>query len=82
MTDTTVFETQTCVILVTTLKAAPFEVPWGDGIYVQVAANNVLDDSDPSEAGNGAIIVTVPFAPQNLEEVPSITNKNQIGLQW
>lgn len=61
--DTTIFETQTCVVQVATLKAEPFQVPWGDGIWVKVAANNVLGDSPQSEMGNGAIIVTTPFAP-------------------
>ena len=70
------------MILVTTLKATPFELPWGDGVYVKVSAVNVVDEGDRSEAGNGAIIVTVPFEPQNLVELPEITNKIEIGLSW
>jgi hypothetical protein len=74
--DATIFAENTCTVTVADLKAAPFEVPWGDGVYVKVLANNVLGDGPYSEAGNGAVIVTTPFAPQQLEEVPSITNKN------
>jgi hypothetical protein len=73
---------QTCVILVSTLKATPFELPWGDGVYVKVSAVNVVDEGDRSEAGNGAVIVTIPTAPLNLVELPEITNAIQIGLAW
>ena len=49
--------------MVSTLKAAPFEIPWGGSIFVKVSAVNIVDEGDRSVAGNGAVIVTVPFAP-------------------
>ena len=35
-----------------------------------------------SEAGNNAVILLVPDAPQNLQNVPSITDADQVGLVW
>jgi hypothetical protein len=47
-----------------------------------VLATNSYGDSLTSTAGNGAIIYTVPDAPTDLQDLPLVTNGNQIGLQW
>jgi len=38
--------------------------------------------SDFSVAGNGAVILTVPTAPQTLLNNVAETNKDQIGITW
>lgn len=57
-------------MLVTTLLQAPFEIPWGSSIYARVKATNVMGESGYSEAGNGALIMSVPSSPTNLANVP------------
>jgi hypothetical protein len=79
-TDAAIVSGTTCSIPITTLKAAPYSHPWGASIYVKVLATNVVGGGPYSTAGNGAIILTTPFAPQVLVEDPLLTNKNQIGL--
>lgn len=67
---------------VTTLLAPPFEIPWGSSIYARVKAYNVIGNSDFSEPGNDAVILSVPSAPTTLRDVPDITTGFQIGLEW
>ena len=57
-------------------------MPWGSSVYATITAYNVVGDSDASEPGNGAIILTIPDAPTNLENAPTVTTANQIGLTW
>ena len=45
-------------------------------------AINIIGASEYSKEGNGAIILTNPDAPWDLENVPEITAKHQIGLKW
>ena len=81
-TDPTVFAALECTIPITKLKGEPYNHPWGAGIYVKIAAINIVGSSAYTDLTNGAIILTTPSAPQNLIENPTLTNKNQIGLQW
>lgn len=65
---------KSCSVLVTTLLNEPFEIPWGSSIYARVKAFNVIGESQWSEPGNDAVILSVPSAPTNLVDVPEITN--------
>jgi hypothetical protein len=47
-----------------------------------VKAINIVGESDYSESGNGAIIMTYPDPPINLQDNPGVTNMIQIGLTW
>ena len=49
--------------------AEPFGFDWGSHIYAKLVATSIYGDSETSEIGNDAIIMTVPDAPTNLEEV-------------
>lgn len=60
----------------------PFETPWGASIWVRVLATNVIGSSEFSEAGNGAILLSVPGAPTDLNDLPETTTGFQIGLSW
>lgn len=74
--------TTSCTIPVLTLKTTPFEIPWGDHIWVKVIATNVYGDSLISEAGDGAQIITYPDAPVNLAEDFSQRTALSITLTW
>jgi hypothetical protein len=64
------------------LTAAPYSLTLGSSIDVKVIANNVYGDSDYSAVGSGAFIVLVPDAPENLANLPDITNVLRIGFEW
>jgi len=64
------------------LIVEPYNLPWGSNIHATVSAINIIGASEHSDAGNGAIILTHPDAPYDLENVPAITAKHQVGLQW
>jgi len=66
----------------TVLRAAPFSLTWGSHVYAQIQAINVVGVTPRSQAGNGAIIVSVPSAPTGLSNVPQNTTGSQIGLTW
>lgn len=55
---------------------------WGVSVHAKVIAINVVGSSTSSLDGNGAIIVTVPDAPINLENDVAVTTGEQIGLTW
>lgn len=61
--------TQTsCSVPISTLRAAAFNLPWGSEIWAKIVAINLYGESVVSEAGNGAIILTFPDSPVNLQE--------------
>jgi hypothetical protein len=62
-----------CTFAILVLKAEPYSQPWGVEIYARVTAINVYGSSLTSDAGNNAIILTVPDKPVNLVNVPSVT---------
>jgi hypothetical protein len=64
--STVIVSSRTCAIPATTLTAAPFNLAWSSSVFAKVSATNVYGTSEISQAGNGAIIVTVPNAPINL----------------
>jgi hypothetical protein len=67
---------------VQTLLNEPFEIAWGSSIYARVKAYNVIGNSEFSEPGNDAVILSVPSAPTSLVNVPENTSGFQIGLSW
>ena len=66
--------TQSCLVPVSTLRNLPFEIPWATSVWATVMAENIYGKSGTSEPGNGATIVTVPDAPLNLRNNPSVTS--------
>jgi hypothetical protein len=47
-----------------------------------VIAINVVNPSDISDSGNGAVILTNPDPPTSLASVSAITNASKIGITW
>jgi len=61
---------------------APFNLTWGQSIYVQVIAINVYGQSLPSVVGSGAIIITSPDSPINLLETITLRTSTSITFSW
>ena len=82
-TDATIIANTQCTISISgTLKTAPYSLPWGSSVWAKVKATNIVGSSEFSVLGNGALILTVPPAPQTLSNNVAVTNKDQIGLNW
>jgi len=71
-----------CTITVTTLRAAPYSMAWGQSIYAKIIATNYLGSSLASVAGNGAVILNYPIEPISLSNNLEITWGTRIGLTW
>ena len=81
-TDPVIIAQQFCLVPISALKSLPYELEWDTGVYANVQAYNSYGYSGISPTGNGAIITTVPDAPINLQNVPSLTTATQIGFVW
>lgn len=81
-TQTEIINSRTCSVPISTLLVAPFNLPWGSSIYAIVTSTNYYGTSVDSNAGNGAVILTVPDPPINLANVVDQTAATQIGLTW
>lgn len=80
--DSTILSDAQCTVTVTSLRASPFQLAWGSSIYARVIATNNLGSSIASDAGNGAVILTYPAEPLNLENNLDVTWATVIGLKW
>jgi hypothetical protein len=74
-TPTTVVSNMFCSIPVLVLQSSPYSLTWGSSVYAMITATNVKGNST-SDAGNGAIIVTIPDAPLNLADDSAITSSS------
>jgi hypothetical protein len=63
-----ILSAHTCSVPVTSLKNAPYSLPWGAHVYAKVIATNLYGSAEASEAGNGAMITTYPDPPTDLTE--------------
>jgi len=79
--QTIISETQ-CTVKVSTLRDAPFNLPWGASVFVKVLAFNSYGDSEVSDAGNGAVIITYADAPVSLIETVSARSATSITFSW
>jgi len=55
-----------CLIPLSVLTSAPYNLIFNDGVFAQVIATNFYGNSTTSLTGGGALIVLVPNAPVNL----------------
>jgi hypothetical protein len=65
---------RTCTLTSLSLTEAPYMLEWGDSVYAKVLATNVKGSSTYSLQGNGGIILRVPDIPDNLRDMPDVTN--------
>lgn len=77
-----VITSRTCVIASSRFTESPYNHAWGSSIYAKVYATNIKGVSVESLSGNGAIILRIPDVPVSLANVPELTSKSTIGLQW
>ena len=71
-----------CVIPISELLVAPFNLYWGDSVFAKVIAVNIYGDSFESDVGNGAIIITYADAPLYLQEDLVARDWTSLGLKW
>lgn len=71
-----------CVIPLSTLTADPYKLLLGYSIYAYVISTNAYGSSEPSEFGNGGVIVLVPDAPINLADNIAVTSRSVIEFTW
>ena len=57
-----------CTIHVSVFKADPFNLDWGRRVWAKFIATNVKGDSEESDPGTGAVIISNPDPPVNLVE--------------
>jgi hypothetical protein len=81
-TDAAIRDAQQCFVNVSTLRGAPFSLAWGSSIYAKVQAYNFYGDSQVSEPGNGAVIITFPDAPIELIETVASRTSSSITFSW
>ena len=72
---------RSAVAIGSSMRASPFELPWGSSVFVKVSAQNIRGTSAFSTPNNGAIILTYPNAPI-LVVVSEQTAGEQISLTW
>jgi hypothetical protein len=77
-----ILDARSCTIPALALNQSPFLQPWGSSIYAKVSATNSYGTSTHSNAGNGAVIVTVPDAPVAIQNNMAVTTVNKVGIMW
>lgn len=60
----------------------PFNLVWGQSVFAVVTATNIVNSSDESLPGNGAVLVTYPNAPTSLANDPLTTDATKIRVTW
>ena len=78
----TIIDSRICSIPISTLRSAPFSHAWGAQIVARLSATNVYGTSEYSPEGQGAVILTTPDVPLNLEEVAASKSATQISVRW
>jgi len=77
-----VIASRTCTIPFFVLQASPYNLPWGSSIFATVAAINLMGTSLTSAEGNGAIILSKPDAPINLQQDFMNSNAYSLAFTW
>jgi len=67
---------------IASLTATPFSLNYGDSIVVKIIAINFYGESVESDAGNGAIVLLVPYPPVGLADNTAVTTAYVIGFTW
>lgn len=77
-----VVASQSCSIPSDVLMTIPYNLQYGDSVFAHISATNIIGTSGVSASGNGAVLLTVPYAPVNLANLPLITSGSKIGIIW
>jgi hypothetical protein len=71
--DSAIVTALSCSVTSSHFTGDTYDLAWGSSIYAKVTATNYLGSSTISDAGNGAIILTVPATPDNLINNAAVT---------
>jgi len=80
--DSGIIASATCSVPITTLSAAPYNLPWGSSVNAKVSATNIVGTSANSNSGNGAIFYTYPDAPVALFNNAATTSAYVVAMTW
>jgi hypothetical protein len=80
--DETIVADRACLIPNEILNSSPFNLLWGNSVYVKFTVTNIYGTSPISPVGNGATLVNGPTAPLNFAEDRTLTTGYTIGLVW
>lgn len=64
------------------MTSTPFNLNTGNSVYAKVIATNEKGDSEESEIGSGAYIITLPDNPKDLVEDLAQRTPTTLGLSW
>lgn len=81
-TDANALTNNFCLIPVSALRTTPYSLSWTTNVKAVVAAVTLKGSSAFSTSGDGAVILSVPDAPQGLVNNVAVTSASQIGLTW
>lgn len=81
-TEQTIIDTRLCSVPIDLLRSSPFSLTWGSSVVATITAFNTYGTSQTSEEGNGAVILTNPDAPLNLQEIVVSKTATSISVQW
>jgi hypothetical protein len=77
-----VVQSRTCSFSVPVLTAEPYMLTWADSVWVILSATNAYGTSIYSDAGNGAILYTIPDAPTEVIEDLTYRTASTLGFNW
>ena len=69
-----IFLKRVCNVPVFVLQAQPYNLEFGDEIWVKIAAQNAYGNSPYSSYGEGASVKMAPDAPKNLSTDVSLNS--------
>lgn len=81
-TDSTIVSAAACTVPLSILTAAPYNLVAGDSIHAKIIASNIKGASIESDTGSGALIITVPDAPININEDEVERTSSTLGISW
>lgn len=79
-TLSTVVSSLSCTMASSVINGSPYLVDWGSSVYAKVSARNAYGTSIYSDAGNGAVIITIPNPPTNLNA--TLITTSSIRFSW
>jgi hypothetical protein len=80
--DQTVIDATSCLIPISELISSLYNLPWGSEIKAKLIARNAYGDSEESDVGGSAVILTNPDKPLNVVEVYSERTATSLGVSW
>ena len=71
-----------CQLPISVLQSAPYDLTWGANVHAKVIAINGQGESEESQPGSGAVLITNSNPPHSLAEDITQRTKSTIGFVW